>query len=94
MPEFQLPIAVALATSAAVSSIAYVFDHGKDEGKIKLVDDGTEGEYDPFAVTTPGDVADGEPLDEAAFWAQVRVELIARSFCVPERERDRLVSVK
>jgi hypothetical protein len=82
MPEFQLPVAIALAASAAISGVAYAFDHGKDEGKIKLAEDVAEGEHDPFAVTTLEDVVDGEPLDEAAFWAKVRVDLIAESLLI------------
>jgi hypothetical protein len=73
MPELQLPVAVALAVTSAVSAVAYAIDHGSDEGKIHLAEDSADSEHDPFAVTTPEDIIDGEPLNEAAFWANVRI---------------------
>jgi hypothetical protein len=71
MPEYQLPVAIFLAVTTAISGTAYAFDHGKDEGNIKLVEDAADSEHDPYNVTTPEDVVDGEPLDESAFWANV-----------------------
>jgi hypothetical protein len=71
MPEFQLPVAISLAIAAGLSAVVYGFDHGKTEGKIKLAEDASEGEYDPFNVVTPQDVIDGEPLNETKFWANV-----------------------
>jgi hypothetical protein len=80
MPKYQLPIAILLILCAAVSALL-LWVRSPQEGKIKLpvhVDD--EGdrahEQDPFEVTTPADVLDGEPIDEASFWAQVRTSVL------------------
>jgi hypothetical protein len=87
MPEYQLPVAIALAATTAVSAVAYTVSHGNDEGNIKLVEEAADSDHDPFAVTTPEDVIDGEPLGLPAFWASVRtcsgitnVSLIVRPY--------------
>lgn len=72
MPDHQLPASIALAVAATISA-SVNFATAKQEGKIKL--DGPEGEqeYDPFNVTTPEDVAPGEPIDGPQFWSRVCV---------------------
>ena len=76
MPPFQLPVAIALAASGLVSLAVFWLMRPK-EGKIQLpiVSDDLDEPYsqkDPFDVTRPEDVVDGEPIDEAGFWARVR----------------------
>lgn len=74
MPLFQLPIAVTLATSAFLS-LAFRNLSASKRGKIALplTSDGPlESRHDPFDVTTPEDIIDGEPIDETSFWANVR----------------------
>lgn len=75
MPEFQLPVAVTLAASA-VCSLAFYTLSSSDEGKVQLPvsaqdADGEPLLKDPFDVTRPEDLVDGEPLNEGPFWAQV-----------------------
>jgi len=72
MPDYRLPASIALAAAATISA-SVNFATAKQEGKIKL--DGPEGEqeYDPFNVTTPEDVAPGEPIDGPHFWSRVCV---------------------
>lgn len=82
MPKYQLPIVIVLTVSAALSALL-LWVRRPQEGKIKLpvhVDGEDDGLYerDPFEVTTPADVKDGEPIDEASFWAQVRCNLRQR----------------
>ena len=71
MPDYHLPVSIALAVAAATSATVN-FATSPQEGKIKL--DGPEGEqeHDPFDVTTPEDVAPGEPIDGSQFWSRVR----------------------
>ena len=84
MPRYELECVVALVVVALISSIVFFLDRPK-EGKIKLPfhDEEVEaegepyevldgGQSDPFDVTKPVDVVDGEPLDEEEFWANVR----------------------
>jgi hypothetical protein len=75
MLKFQLEVAIALTVGAAASLVVFYFTRPK-EGKIKLPThtDDQEHEHDPFDVTTPEDVVEGYPLQEEAFWAQVRYE--------------------
>ena len=70
MPDYQLPASIALAAAAAISATVNLAT-SKREGNIKL--EGAEGEqeYDPFNVTTPEDVAPGEPIDGPQFWSRV-----------------------
>ena len=74
MPSFQLPVAVALATSAILSLAVRRLSASK-RGKIALpvTSDGPlEPQHDPFDVTSPEDIIDGEPVDETSFWQNVR----------------------
>ena len=70
MPDYQLPASMALAVAAAISA-AVNLATTKREGKIKLEGPEGEQEYDPFNVTTPEDVAPGEPIDGPQFWSRV-----------------------
>ncbi|ETW77907.1 ABC transporter [Heterobasidion irregulare TC 32-1] len=75
MPRFQLPVAVALAASALASAALFALAAPK-EGQIQLplhADREREHERDPFDVTVPDDVVDGDPIDEPAFWARTRL---------------------
>ena len=71
MPDYLFSASIALATAAAISATVNL-SASKQKGKIKL--EGPEGErqYDPFDVTTPEDVAPGEPIDGPQFWSRVR----------------------
>lgn len=76
MPKYQLPIAIVLAICAVLSA-SFLWVRRPKEGKVKLpvyVDGEVDETYerDPFEVTTPADIKDGEPIDEASFWARVR----------------------
>ena len=71
MPRFQLPIAIALATSAVASLITLYFTRSKD-GKIQLPAMANEqSERDIFDVLRPEDLIDGYPIDEERFWTRV-----------------------
>jgi hypothetical protein len=74
MPFYQLPVAVALATSALLSLAVRGLSASR-RGKIALpvTSDGPlQPQHDPFDVTSPEDVIDGEPVDETSFWLKVR----------------------
>ncbi|KAI6040937.1 P-loop containing nucleoside triphosphate hydrolase protein [Pisolithus marmoratus] len=75
MPEYQLPIAGALAVTA-VGSLVLLLGHPKNERKIQLPTHG-EGDnsllHDPFNVITPEDIIDGYPVDEERFWNKARL---------------------
>lgn len=74
MPSFQLPVAATLAISAFLSLAFRGFSATK-RGKIALPltsDCPLEPRHDPFDVTSPEDIIDGEPVDESSFWASVR----------------------
>jgi hypothetical protein len=74
MPSLQLPVAVTLA-SCALLSLAVRGLSASKRGKIVLpvtLNDPLEPERDPFDVTSPEDIIDGEPVDEASFWLHVR----------------------
>lgn len=70
MPDYQLTASAALAATAAISATVNIFTP-KQEGKIKLQGPEDEQERDPFNVTTPEDVAPGEPIAGPQFWSQV-----------------------
>jgi len=70
MPDYQLPASIALAAVAAISA-AVNLATSKRRGNIKLEGPEGEQEYDPFDVTTPEDVAPGEPIDGPQFWSRV-----------------------
>jgi hypothetical protein len=74
MRSFQLPVAVALATSAILSLAVRGLSASK-RGEIALPvtsDAPLEPQHDPFDVTSPEDIIDGEPVDETSFWQNVR----------------------
>lgn len=74
MPLFQLPVAVALASSALLSLAVRRLSASK-QGTIALPvtsDDALEPQHDPFDVTSPEDITDGEPVEETRFWLNVR----------------------
>jgi hypothetical protein len=74
MPLFQLPVAVTLASSALLSLAVRGLSASK-RGEIALpvtLNDPLEPRRDPFDVTSPEDIIDGEPIDEASFWLNVR----------------------
>jgi len=75
MPQFQLPIAIGLASGSVASWILFYFARPK-EGKIQLPihadgDDGYE-ERDGLDVAKPVDLLDGYPIDPDGFWKRVR----------------------
>ncbi len=83
MPRSQFQVAIALVACEVLSALLLVVVK-PDEGKIKLPvvqDDPLE---DPFDVTKPEDVVDGEPVDEVKFWARVRTRILwSRAFYLP-----------
>ena len=71
--NFQLPVAVTLAGTGLLS-LAFRGLSASERGKIALpitLDAPLESRPDPFDVTSPEDIIDGEPIDEASFWANV-----------------------
>lgn len=78
MPQFQLEVAIILAVSAACSLVIFYLTREKG-GQIKLPIHGPlqgDAEYDetkpdPFNVTQPEDLIDGDPIDANKFWAKV-----------------------
>ncbi|KAI0074080.1 multidrug resistance-associated ABC transporter [Panus rudis PR-1116 ss-1] len=84
MPPYQLPAAISLVVSAAVS-LGTVLLSPPDEGKVKLptlgsVDEDGEPLKDPFDVAAPEDMIDGEPLEEQTFWARMRIRKLILAF--------------
>lgn len=73
MPDYRLPASIALAAAAAISATVNLVA-ARQDGKIKLQGPEGEQEYDPFNVTTPEDVAPGEPIDGPRFWSRVCIE--------------------
>jgi len=75
MPSFQLPVAVTLTSSALFSLAIHRFSASK-QGEIALpvtLNDPLEPRSDPFDVTLPGDIVDGEPIDETGFWLNMKL---------------------
>lgn len=71
--NFQLPVAAALVGTGLLSLALQGLSSSK-RGKIALpiTSDGPlESRPDPFDVTLPEDIIDGEPIDEASFWVNV-----------------------
>ena len=71
---FQLPVAVTLVSSALLSLAVHALSVSK-RGKIALpvtLNDPLEPRHDPFDVTSPEGIVDGEPTDETSFWLNVR----------------------
>ncbi|KAI0754233.1 multidrug resistance-associated ABC transporter [Daedaleopsis nitida] len=81
MPDYQLPVAIALAVTLVGSLTTYAWS-AKDAGKTALPTF-AEGEEalarDPFDVTKPEDLVDGTPVDEDAFWKRMRLRKLAMS---------------
>ena len=76
MPAYQLHVAVALGVVLLVSATTYALSgartHEKQNALAVLVE-GEEGlSRDPFDVTEPEDLVDGQPVDEEQFWNRVR----------------------
>jgi hypothetical protein len=75
MPAHQLGIATALGVGALGSLLLHLFGarHGtSNQGKIRLEDENGDGQADPFDVTKPEDLHDGDPIDDRGFWIKVR----------------------
>ena len=70
MPDYQLPASIILAVAAAISATVNLAA-SKQEGGVKLDGPESEHERDFFDVTTPEDVAPGEPIDGPQFWSRV-----------------------
>ena len=68
--DYQLPASIALAATAVISAAVNLVTP-KQEGKLRLEGPEGEQEHDPFNVTTPEDVAPGEPIDGPQFWSRV-----------------------
>ncbi|KAH8986771.1 ATP-binding cassette transporter [Lactarius hatsudake] len=84
--DFQLPVAVTLA-GAGLLSIVFRGLSASEQGKITLpitLDSPLESRHDPFDVTSPEDIIDGEPIDEASFWANTKLRgtLLVMAFAV------------
>jgi hypothetical protein len=82
MPPYQLLLAEALVGATLLSSFALFLARSQQQ-KIHLptVQDASLAEdldQDPFNVTKPDDLIDGEPIDEDAFWVKVSVLLAVR----------------
>ncbi|KAH7925973.1 P-loop containing nucleoside triphosphate hydrolase protein [Leucogyrophana mollusca] len=78
MPRYQLHVAAALAGTALCSWLILCLTRRPSEGKLQLpTTQGTsledELKHDPFDVTNPEDIVDGEPIDEDAFWRKMRL---------------------
>jgi hypothetical protein len=73
MPRFELAVAIVLVGGALCSAAVFAFSNQKESGIRLPVYVGEDGEKDPFDVTTPEDVVDGFPVDEARFWARVHL---------------------
>ena len=73
MPQYQLPVAAALGACALFSAALLILSKPVNDGKVKLpeiLQDSTS--QDPFNITRPEDIIEGEPVDEARFWSRVR----------------------
>ena len=84
MPLFQLPVAVTLASTALLSLAVRSYSASK-WGEIALpvtLNDPLELRNDPFDVTSPEDIIDGEPIDETSFWLNVRSLIRTLAFSV------------
>lgn len=72
MSQYQLPAAVFLAASGLFSAGLLLLSKPTTDGKVQLPDyisDSTS--KDPFDVAKPEDIVDGNPVNEANFWARV-----------------------
>jgi hypothetical protein len=85
MPLFQFPVVITLATGALLSLVLFGWSTSKQGGiALPIVSDGPlESRHDPFDVTSPEDIIDGEPIDEAKFWVNVRSVIVVWIYIVP-----------
>jgi hypothetical protein len=75
MSQYQLPVAVALGACALFSAGLFALAKPVDDGKVRLPEITRDSTLpDPFDVTKPEDVIDGEPVDEVQFWSRVSSE--------------------
>lgn len=73
MLPFQLEASALLASGAAASAIALIWNGMGQKNKIQLPVNAEESFLrDPFDIVTPEDVVDGSPIGEEQFWARVR----------------------
>ncbi|KAF9239800.1 multidrug resistance-associated ABC transporter [Melanogaster broomeanus] len=74
---FEMPIAVTFATASFSSLVIFKFTSWEQLPlQLPISQDGSleaELQRDPFAVTKPEDLVDGEPVDEGAFWNKMRL---------------------
>lgn len=73
--NFQLPVAATLA-GASLLSLALRGLSASERGEIALpvtLDGPLESRPDPFDVTLPEDIIDGEPIDEDRFWVNTKL---------------------
>ncbi|KAH9976210.1 ATP-binding cassette transporter [Lactifluus volemus] len=86
MPLFQFPIAVTLATCSLLSLALFGLSTSKHGGIALPItsDSPLESRHDPFDVTLPDDIIDGEPIDEEKFWVitKLRGALLVIAFTV------------
>ena len=72
MAPVELAVSITLAALVPISLITfYLVKPTSAGGDIKLPETADHLEHDAFNVTTPEDVEDGQPIDEAGFWARV-----------------------
>lgn len=75
MPELQFQVAVVLVACWVLSALLLIVVT-YDESKVRLPQSVQDNSLqDPFDVTKPEDIVDGEPVDEVRFWARVRTEI-------------------
>ncbi|TDL25136.1 multidrug resistance-associated ABC transporter [Rickenella mellea] len=88
MPAYQFESAIFLVSCAAVSLLVFVLSRPQD-GSIKLptFEEDAEGSFelageksDPFNVTKPEDLVDGQPIDEKGFWENMHIRKLVLSF--------------
>lgn len=74
MPQYQLPVAIALGVTLGGSLAEYALHRSSERtNALPTFLEGEEGlARDPFDVTKPEDLIDGIPLDEEGFWRKVR----------------------
>ncbi|KAH6918109.1 ATP-binding cassette transporter [Coprinopsis sp. MPI-PUGE-AT-0042] len=73
MLPYQLEVSTLLASGAAASATALVWNTVQQNNKIQLpVNADDSFTRDPFDIVTPEDVVDGFPIDEEQFWARIR----------------------
>jgi hypothetical protein len=77
MPPYEFPVAIALVFSALFSAFLLFLSQSR-EGTIKLLDENDSFHDDPFNVTKPEDIVDGEPIDAVEFWRRVCYDLISK----------------